>query len=115
METAAGGQRQRSLFLLYDNIPAPGQLTVEVGARVEWMNMGANNHTVSNYSQGYDEWEDTLVEPGENFTHVFQEPGDYGFICIIHHEVGYVSVVEPSMDMDDMDMDDMMGDMDMMP
>ncbi|MEX2048947.1 MAG: hypothetical protein WEB90_05160 [Gemmatimonadota bacterium] len=90
----ASSEPQRATFLLYDNLPTPGQLTVAVGAPVEWKNAGANNHTVTNYSQGFDEWEDALVLPGENFMHVFQEAGDYGFICVIHQEVGYIAVVE---------------------
>lgn len=93
-DTAASSEPQHAMFLLYDNLPEPGQLTVAVGAPVEWKNAGANNHTVTNYSQGNDEWEDALVLPGESFTHVFEEAGDYGFICIIHQEVGYIAVVE---------------------
>jgi plastocyanin len=93
-DTAASAEPEHAMFFLYDNLPEPGQLTVAVGAPVEWKNAGANNHTVTNYSQGFDEWEDVLVEPGESFTHVFQEAGDYGFICIIHQEVGYIAVVE---------------------
>jgi plastocyanin len=92
-EPATGDQAQSTLIRLYDNLPAPSQITVEAGTLVEWKNMGANDHTVTNYSQGYEEWVDHLVEPGEAFVHVFQEPGDYGFICIIHQEVGYVTVV----------------------
>jgi hypothetical protein len=112
-------ERPRPLIRLYDNSPSPSQIRVRAGTLVEWRNMGSNSHTVTNYSQGYDEWDDAMVDPGEHFVHVFEEPGEYGFICIIHQEVGYVSVVEASMDMDDdmMMMDDMMGDMDpdMMP
>jgi plastocyanin len=93
-DTTTSSGPQHAMFSLYDNLPEPGQLTVEVGAPVEWKNAGANNHTVTNYSQGFDEWEDVLVLPGESFTHVFQEAGDYGFICILHQEVGYIAVVE---------------------
>jgi plastocyanin len=91
---------QGALIRLYDNLPSPGQIIVPTGTRVEWKNMGANDHTVTNYSQGYDEWDDVLVKPGQNFVHVFLEPGDYGFICIIHQEVGYISVVESDVEID---------------
>jgi plastocyanin len=100
--TTGGGDQQASpVVRLYDNIPEPSQLIIPAGTRVEWRNFGANNHTVTNYSQGYDEWDDALVEPGESFVHVFQDPGDYGFICIIHQEVGYVSVTPADVDFED--------------
>ncbi len=103
----AGDERPRPVIYLYDNLPSPGTLVVQVGDLVEWKNSGANNHSVSSYGTP-DEWEDTLLEPGQSFLHAFESPGDYAYICIVHGEVGDVQVRERSMDMD-------MGDMDYEP
>jgi hypothetical protein len=116
--TGGGGpddvvQGGRSLIRLYDNEPSPGQITIPAGTVVEWRNFGANDHTVSNYSTHPQEetWEDALVEPGAEFMHVFDEPGEYGFVCIFHQEVGYVNVVAADtasdMSTDTTNMDDM--------
>ncbi|MEQ1858039.1 MAG: cupredoxin domain-containing protein [Longimicrobiales bacterium] len=101
------------LIRLYDNEPSPGQVTIPAGTAVEWRNLGANSHSVSNYSTHPQEetWEDALVAPGGEFSHVFDEPGEYGFVCIFHQEVGYVNVYAPDidsdMDADTTDMNDM--------
>lgn len=109
-DPAVGG---RTLIRLYDNLPSPGQITIPAGTVVEWRNLGANDHSVSNYSTHpqADTWEDALVEPGAEFLHVFAEPGEYGFVCIFHQEVGYINVVAASTDdtADDTVMDDMTG------
>jgi len=103
----------RSVINLYDNEPSPGQITIPAGTVVEWRNLGANNHSVSNYSTHPqdDTWDDALVQPGAEFVHVFDEPGEYGFVCIFHQEVGYVNVVasptDTVMDADTTNMDDM--------
>jgi plastocyanin len=102
----------RAVNRLYDNTPSPGQITIPAGTVVEWRNLGANSHSVSNYSTHpqAETWDDALVEPRGEFVHVFDEPGEYGFVCIFHQEVGYVTVVESSTDdTDDTNMDDMTG------
>jgi hypothetical protein len=94
-----------SLVRLYDNAPSPGQITIPAGTVVEWRNAGANAHSVSNYSTHpqAETWEDVVVEPGGEFFHVFAEPGEYGFVCIFHQEVGYITVVPPPADSTNMD------------
>jgi len=106
-DTVVGG---RSVISLYDNEPSPGQITIPAGTVVEWRNMGANDHSVSNYSThpSAETWEDVLVKPGAEFVHVFDQPGEYGFVCIFHQEVGYITVVASSTaDAGDTNMDDM--------
>jgi plastocyanin len=93
--TEEGGQRP--LIHLYDNIPSPATLHVEAGELVEWKNSGSNDHSVSTYGTP-DEWEDTLLKPGESFRHVFEMPGEYAYICIVHGEVGDVQVRPRSSD-----------------
>lgn len=112
------------VILLYDYGVSTGGVTIPVGTAVEWKNASGLTHSVSNYSIHPQAavWEDTLLPPGGEFSYLFDQPGEYGFICIFHQDVGYITVVDPNMDMDmmdddmDMDMDmDMMMDMDVMP
>ena len=113
---------ERPVFRMYDFSASPGGLTIAAGTAVEWKNMSSQTHSVSNYSTHPQAatWQDALLEPGGDFSHVFSEPGEYGFVCIFHQEVGYITVtpaetddmdMDDDMDMgDDMDMDDMMDD-----
>ena len=114
-DPATSADADRPLILLYDYGISSGGITIPAGTAVEWRNVSSTAHTVSNYSThpNADAWEDALVGPGGDFMHVFAEPGEYGFVCIFHQDVGYITVTAPEMDdmdMDDtMDMDDMMG------
>ena len=116
-DPAASALGDPSLILLYDYGISTGGITIPAGTAVEWRNVSSTAHTVSNYSThpNADAWDDALVGPGGEFTHVFDDPGEYGFVCIFHQDVGYITVLPSDMgDMDmndtmDMDMDDMMG------
>jgi plastocyanin len=96
----------RPVILMYDFSASPGGMTIPAGTAVEWKNVSAQTHSVSNYSTHPQEetWEDALLGPGGEFSHVFSEPGEYGFVCIFHQEVGYITVVPADPD-DSMDMD----------
>ena len=91
-ELASSGEEAAQILLL-DDLPQPGYLEVEAGTPVEWRNAGSHEHSVSTYGTP-DEWQDTLLKPGETFSHTFQQPGEYAYICVVHHEVGSVMVVE---------------------
>ena len=56
--------------------------------------MGVHDHTVTVYGDFV--WKDTDVPPGTSFSHVFDTPGDYAFICNNHAEVSNVTVVDPA-------------------
>ena len=92
----------RVVIKMMDNLPAPGHIEIRHGDVVEWRNTGLNAHSVSTYGTP-DEWDDTLLEPGQSFVHQFSAPGEYAYICVVHGEIGDVTVLEGSMDMD-MDM-----------
>lgn len=118
--------QERAVIRMYDFSATPGGMTIPAGTAVEWKNVSSQTHSVSNYSTHPQAvtWEDALLQPGGEFSHVFSVPGEYGFVCIYHQEVGYITVVPAETDdmdmddmgMDDMDVDDMMGNMpDMIP
>ena len=88
----------------------PEELTVEVGTTVVWKNTSARAHTVTAYenlipeeaayfaSGGYDDevtarqewWDDYggIMESGDTFSHTFEVPGEYGYVCVPHETGG---------------------------
>ena len=99
-------QPERSVIRMYDFSASPGGMTIPAGTAVEWINVSAQTHSVSNYSTHPQSatWDDALLGPGGEFSHVFSVPGEYGFVCIFHQEVGYITVLPA--ETDDMEMDD---------
>jgi plastocyanin len=67
-----------------DNSFRPQQLEVHVGDTVSWENRGNNDHNVLSVETG--EWgaEVTEFNPGDVYTHVFTQPGEYAYYCSIH-------------------------------
>ncbi|MDR5674301.1 Halocyanin [Halalkaliarchaeum sp. AArc-CO] len=88
----------------------PEELIVEVGTTVVWKNTSARAHTVTAYenlipedadyfaSGGYDDeltarqewWDDYggIMESGDTFSHTFEVPGEYGYVCVPHETGG---------------------------
>ncbi|MUW15946.1 halocyanin [Halorubrum sp. CBA1125] len=93
----------------------PAELTVTVGETVVWENTSARAHTVTAYeggipdeaayfaSGGYDSeeaareaWADDFggrLESGDRFTHTFEVPGRYDYVCIPHETGGMYATV----------------------
>lgn len=87
----------------------PAELTVSVGDTVVWENTSSRVHTVTAYeggipddaayfaSGGYEDeqtardvfWDDFggAMETGDQFSHTFEVPGRYDYVCI-PHEIG---------------------------
>jgi plastocyanin len=57
----------------------PATIEVEAGATVRWRNEDRFTHTVQVEGQ-----EDREVEPGENVSITFDEPGRYAYVCTLH-------------------------------
>lgn len=60
----------------------PAELTVKVGDTVTFTNNDtvAHNVTFSSFSS-------KLLQPGDNFAHIFKTKGTYGYKCTIHPKV----------------------------
>jgi len=79
------------LVELVDDDVVPANLVVEAGDEVVWKNVGTHPHTVTVY--GDFEWVDVELDPNQTFSHIFEEPGDYAFICAYPpNEVSNVTV-----------------------
>jgi plastocyanin len=78
-----------------DNTFRPERVEIAVGDEVVWTNGGRNEHDVL-HVEG-DDWGVTVDEfqPGDEYRHVFSEPGEYRYYCTIHGtaEVGMVGTV----------------------
>jgi plastocyanin len=93
----------------------PFEITVSVGEEVVWHNTSARGHTVTAYenaipeeadyfasggfeseSEARDAWQDRLggkIDSGESFSHTFEVPGRYDYVCIPHEPGGMVGAV----------------------
>ncbi|WP_280536217.1 plastocyanin/azurin family copper-binding protein [Halopenitus sp. POP-27] len=93
----------------------PQEVTIAVGESVTWRNTSARTHTVTAYEDaipedteffatgGYDDeatardawWSDRggALENGDEFTHTFEVPGRYDYVCIPHEQAGMIGAV----------------------
>jgi plastocyanin len=86
-----------------DNSFRPEQLTIQVGDEVLWQNNGRNEHNILNVESADEGFEADgawgidveAFQPGDVFSHVFTEPGNYRYYCTIHGntEVGMVGTI----------------------
>ncbi|WP_224332155.1 cupredoxin domain-containing protein [Haloprofundus halobius] len=92
----------------------PREITVSAGEEVVWQNTSTRDHTVTAYensipeeaeyfaSGGFeseqaarDGWRDFegALNNGDTFTHTFEVPGRYEYVCIPHENGGMVGTV----------------------
>src|SRR5215217_3067408 len=71
----------------------PGTVTVPVGATVTWTNTGNRPHTVTADDGSFDSGR---LDPGEQFSQTFDQPGTFAYHCGFHPEMqGSIVVTEP--------------------
>jgi plastocyanin len=74
-----------------DNTFRPGELTITAGTEVVFTNDGRNDHDVTPVpSSLFQDWGITKEHfaPGDVYTHVFDRPGTYEYVCTIHGVAG---------------------------
>ena len=89
--------------LALDNNFVPAELTVEAGTEVVFTNNGRNDHNIVQPDDPtVSEWGvlDGVFVPGATYSHVFDTPGTYLYICTIHGTAtagmfGTIVVTEP--------------------
>ena len=83
--------------LAIDNSFRPDVIEVEVGDEVLWENRGLNEHNVLYVQDSASPFgvEAAQFQPGDVYTHVFSEPGEFHYYCSIHgnETVGMVGTV----------------------
>src|SRR5829696_7449145 len=71
----------------------PATLSVPVSATVTWTNTGARPHTVTADDGSFDSGR---LDPGEQFSQTFDQPGTFAYHCGFHPEMqGSIVVTEP--------------------
>ena len=68
----------------------PAAVTVPVGTTVVWTNKGRNWHSIAAFDGSF---ESGKIQPGEQFTHQFTEPGAYQYICKHHGMQGMLGTI----------------------
>lgn len=70
----------------------PGTMEVPVGATVTWTNTGSRPHTVTADDGSFDSGR---LDPGEQFSQTFDQPGTFTYYCGFHSEMqGSIVVAE---------------------
>jgi plastocyanin len=71
----------------------PGTITVPAGTTVTWTNTGSRPHTVTADDGSFDSGR---LDPGEQFSQTFDQPGTFAYHCGFHPEMqGSIVVTEP--------------------
>ena len=105
--TAAPGDGSRPLVVdMTDGLKfEPQEITVSVGNRVQWRNVGNIAHTVTtdpskvadpdgvSVPEGAKEWDSGLLGGDETFSRTFEQPGTYRYVCIPHEGANMVGTV----------------------
>jgi plastocyanin len=78
-----------------DNTFRPDVVEVAVGDTVLFVNKGRNDHDVLSVESDWGASVDVFA-PGDEFQHVFDEPGTYRYYCSLHGTTtaGMIGVVE---------------------
>ncbi|MDS0293162.1 cupredoxin domain-containing protein [Halogeometricum luteum] len=93
----------------------PPSVTVSVGEEVVWRNTSSRGHTVTAYEneipddaeffasggfeseqaarEAYNQNVGGLIDSGQNYSHTFEVPGEYRYLCIPHESQGMVGTV----------------------
>ena len=69
---------------------SPADITIEPGTTVEWVN---HDQTIHNIIVPAAKISSPGLDTGDHYTHKFDAPGDYSYICGLHpHMTGVVHV-----------------------
>lgn len=93
----------------------PPSVTVSVGEEVVWRNTSSRGHTVTAYAddipeeaeffasggfeseaaarKAYNQNVGGLIDSGQSYSHTFEVPGEYRYLCIPHESQGMVGTV----------------------
>jgi len=71
---------------------SPGTITVAAGTTVTWTNNESGVPHTTTSDDGV--WESETLQPGDDFTTTFAEPGTFTYFCSIHPSMTATIVVE---------------------
>jgi plastocyanin len=88
-QTSGGGQSTTqtsgNTVILKNTSFQPQQITISTGGELTWMNQDSVNHTIVGDNTGPgDDFQSGVLQPGEEFSFIFDQPGTYPYHCSIH-------------------------------
>jgi plastocyanin len=107
LSTVAAAPHIDVVIKMLDMPPAfqPSLITIKVGQRVEWENVGNEvHHATSDPSlaikaievtnpPGAEPFDSGFLRPGETFAHIFTVPGEYKYACVVHEAKGMIGTI----------------------
>lgn len=97
LPSPAPGQGQKVLVEIRGYTFDPDAFYVPAGTTVVWRNLDSVQHTVtSTVTSAGGRFDSGIIEPAGNFSHLFQEPGTYDYLCLIHPSMKARVVVLPA-------------------
>ncbi len=86
--SSGGGTNTQSsgnTVILKDTSFQPQQITISTGSELTWINQDSVNHTVVGDGTGPGgDFQSKTLQPGEEFSFIFDQPGNYPYHCSIH-------------------------------
>jgi plastocyanin len=79
--TATGTVTSTNTVAILDFSFQPSSLTIQRGTSVTWRNDGAVAHHVNSYTNDFIS---PNLNPGDTYTHTFDQPGTYPYLCPTH-------------------------------
>lgn len=88
-----------------DLVFAPETVTVEAGDTVQWRNVSNVIHTATadpdaaadpghvTLPEGAEAFSSGILPPGQTFSHTFEVPGRYQYVCLPHEAAGMIGEV----------------------
>ncbi len=90
------GQGQRVLVEIGGYAFSPDASYVPAGTTVVWRNLDSVQHTVTSTTTNAGvRFDSGIIDPGRNFSHLFQESGTFDYLCLIHPSMKARVVVAP--------------------
>ncbi len=80
---------QGMVVAISDFLFSPSSITVSPGTTVTWTNMDSSPHTVT--GTGFDS---SVLSTGESYSHRFDQPGSFPYICTIHPSMQGTVIVQ---------------------
>lgn len=102
---SAHAQPAATVAMTGDMTFEPATVTVPAGSTVVWENTSAVPHTATadpgkaadpahvELPQGAQPFHSGFVQPGESYSHTFEVPGRYQYVCLPHEAAGMIGEV----------------------
>ena len=88
--TATAAWGQDASVSAIDNEFDPAEIDVSAGTTVTWTNEGESPHTVTASDGSFDSGN---LDPGDTFSHTFDQAGEFSYVCQYHEADGMVGAV----------------------